>query len=83
MIGKHHRNIYTELKIQRILLREVDQERWISLDRTLQRLQAKGLSDELYNKGYLVVEGKAHYIALPTKIELMHCPVWTVVEVRA
>ena len=34
----------TELEIQRTLLREVDQERWTSLDRTLQREAKDGLN---------------------------------------
>lgn len=49
------------------------------------RVAAKGLSDELYDKGYLVVDGidgKAHYVALPAKTELAQYPVGAVVEVR-
>ncbi|MDP2162972.1 MAG: relaxase/mobilization nuclease and DUF3363 domain-containing protein [Hydrogenophaga sp.] len=49
------------------------------------RVAAKGLSDELYDKGYLVVDGidgKAHYVALPAKTELEQYPVGAVVEVR-
>lgn len=49
------------------------------------RVAAKGLSDELYDKGYLVVDGidgKAHYVALPAKTELEQYPVGVVVEVR-
>jgi len=37
------------------------------------RVAARGLADELYDKGYLVVDGidgKAHYVALPPKSEL-------------
>ena len=35
----------TELEIQRALVREVEQERWTSLDRTLQREAVDGLND--------------------------------------
>lgn len=49
------------------------------------RVAAKGLADELYDKGYLVVDGidgKAHYVALPTKTELAQYPVGAVVEAQ-
>jgi len=49
------------------------------------RVAAKGLADELYDKGYLVVDGidgKAHYVALPAKTELEKFPVGAVVETR-
>ena len=49
------------------------------------RVAAKGLADELYDKGYLVVDGidgKAHYVALPAKTELEQYPVGAVVEAR-
>ncbi|MBN9408184.1 DUF3363 domain-containing protein [Variovorax sp.] len=49
------------------------------------RMAAKGLSDELYDKGYLVVDGidgKAHYVALPARAELEHYSVGAVVEAR-
>ena len=49
------------------------------------RVAAKGLADELYDKGYLVVDGidgKAHYVALPAKAELAQYPVGAVVEAR-
>lgn len=49
------------------------------------RVAAKGLADELYDKGYLVIDGidgKAHYVALPAKTELEQYPVGAVVEVR-
>ena len=49
------------------------------------RVVAKGLADELYDKGYLVVDGidgKAHYVALPAKSELEQFPVGAVVEAR-
>jgi len=49
------------------------------------RVAAKGLADELYDKGYLVVDGidgKAHYVALPPKSELEQYPMGAVVEVK-
>jgi type IV secretory pathway VirD2 relaxase len=49
------------------------------------RVAAKGLADELDDKGYLVVDGidgKAHYVALPARTELAQYPVGAVVEVR-
>lgn len=49
------------------------------------RVTAKGLADELSDKGYLVidsVDGKAHYMALPARTELAQYPVGSVVEVR-
>ena len=49
------------------------------------RVAAKGFADELYDKGYLVVDGidgKAHYVALPAKAELAQYPVGAVVEAR-
>ncbi len=49
------------------------------------RVAAKGLADELYDKGYLVVdgtEGKAHYVALPPKTELEQYPTGSVVEIK-
>ena len=49
------------------------------------RVAGKGLADELYDKGYLVVDGidgKAHYVALPAKTELAQYPMGAVVEVR-
>ncbi|RFP08382.1 DUF3363 domain-containing protein [Duganella sp. BJB488] len=47
------------------------------------RVAAKGLVDELYDKGYLVIDGidgKAHYVALTAKTELAQFPVGAVVE---
>jgi hypothetical protein len=44
---------------------------------------AKGLADELNDRGYLVldgIDGKAHYVALPAKVELGEFPVGAVVE---
>lgn len=49
------------------------------------RVAAKGIADELYDRGYLVVDGidgKAHYIALNAKVELEQYPVGAVVEAR-
>jgi type IV secretory pathway VirD2 relaxase len=49
------------------------------------RVAAKGLADELYDKGYLVIDGtdgKAHYIALPPQSELEQYPSGAVVEVK-
>ena len=49
------------------------------------RIAAKGQEDELYGKGYLVidgVDGKAHYVALPPRAELDQYPTGAVVEVK-
>lgn len=49
------------------------------------RVVGKGLADELYDKGYLIVDGtdgKAHYIALPPRSELEQYPTGAVVEVK-
>ena len=49
------------------------------------RVAGKGLADELYDRGYLVVDGvdgKAHYVALPPKAELEQSPMGAVVEVK-
>lgn len=49
------------------------------------RVIGKGLSDELYDKGYLIVDGtdgKAHYVALPPRTELEQYPAGAVVEVK-
>jgi type IV secretory pathway VirD2 relaxase len=49
------------------------------------RVVAKGLADELHDRGYLVVDGldgKAHYIALPSHAELVDYPVGAVVQTR-
>lgn len=49
------------------------------------RVAAKGMADELYDRGYLVVDGtdgKAHYIALNAKVELEQYLVGAVVEAR-
>lgn len=49
------------------------------------RVAAKGLADELYDRGYLVIDGidgKAHYIALPAKTQLEQYPVGAIAQVR-
>lgn len=49
------------------------------------RVSAKGLVDELQDRGYLIVDGldgRAHYVALPTSAELSAYPVGGLVEVR-
>ena len=49
------------------------------------RVSAKGLADELHDRGYLVidgVDGKAHYVALNARDELANYPAGSVVEVR-
>ncbi|WP_454261657.1 relaxase/mobilization nuclease domain-containing protein [Pseudoxanthomonas mexicana] len=55
-------------------------------DRTIVgRVAAKGLADELHDRGYLVidgVDGKAHYVALNAGDELANYPTGAVVEVR-
>ncbi|WP_277372371.1 relaxase/mobilization nuclease and DUF3363 domain-containing protein [Pseudomonas sp. AA-38] len=50
------------------------------------RIVAKGLADELNDRGYLVVDGldgKAHYLALPARAELADYPIGGVVETRS
>jgi hypothetical protein len=50
------------------------------------RVAAKGLADELRDRGYLVidgVDGKAHYVALNARDELTNYPTGAVVEVRS
>ena len=49
------------------------------------RVAAKGMADELYDRGYLVIDGidgKAHYVALNAKAELEQYPMGAVVEAR-
>jgi len=49
------------------------------------RVVGKGLADELYDKSYLIVDGtdgKAHYVALPPRVELEQYPTGAVVEVK-
>jgi type IV secretory pathway VirD2 relaxase len=49
------------------------------------RVVGKGLADELYDKGYLAIDGidgKAHYVALPPRSELEQYPNGAVVEVK-
>ncbi|HHR0568172.1 TPA: DUF3363 domain-containing protein [Pseudomonas aeruginosa] len=50
------------------------------------RIVAKGLADELNDRGYLVVDGldgKAHYLALPAHAELANYPIGGLVETRS
>ncbi|WP_110648127.1 relaxase/mobilization nuclease and DUF3363 domain-containing protein [Salinicola peritrichatus] len=50
------------------------------------RVVGRGLADELYDKGYLIVDGtdgKAHYVALPPRAELAQYPTGAVVEVKS
>ncbi|WP_275547849.1 relaxase/mobilization nuclease and DUF3363 domain-containing protein [Pseudomonas sp. Marseille-Q0931] len=50
------------------------------------RIVAKGLADELNDRGYLVVDGldgKAHYLALPARTELAEYPIGGLVETRS
>ncbi|MFV0276792.1 MAG: DUF3363 domain-containing protein [Parahaliea sp.] len=47
---------------------------------------AKGLADELHDRGYLVLDGldgKAHYVALPAGADLAGFPTGAVVEARS
>lgn len=49
------------------------------------RVAAKGLADELHDRGYLVIDGtdgKAHYVALNARDELATYPTGAVVEVK-
>ncbi|MBN9475831.1 MAG: conjugal transfer protein [Bordetella sp. SCN 68-11] len=49
------------------------------------RIVGKGLTDELHDAGYLVVDGvdgRAHYVALPPKADLADYPAGGIVEVR-
>ncbi|CAH0649851.1 hypothetical protein PSEG_03096 [Pseudomonas sp. Nvir] len=49
------------------------------------RVAAKGLTDELHDRGYLVidgVDGKAHYVALNARDQLANYPMGAVVEVK-
>ncbi|HCL3394838.1 TPA: relaxase/mobilization nuclease and DUF3363 domain-containing protein [Pseudomonas aeruginosa] len=49
------------------------------------RVAAKGLADELRDRGYLVIDGidgRAHYVALNARDELANYPAGSVVEVR-
>lgn len=51
----------------------------------LGRVAAKGLAEELHDRGYLVidgVDGKAHYVALNARDELANYPTGAVVEVK-
>ncbi|HEN3452945.1 TPA: relaxase/mobilization nuclease and DUF3363 domain-containing protein [Yersinia enterocolitica] len=51
----------------------------------LGRVAAKGLADEMHDRGYLVIDGtdgKVHYVALNARDELAKYPAGSVVEVR-
>lgn len=55
-------------------------------DRVTGRVAAKGLVDELHERGYLVVDGvdgRAHYVPLPANADLADFPAGSVVTVRA
>jgi len=50
------------------------------------RVAAKGLVDELHERGYLIVDGidgRAHYVALPASVDLATFPRGAVVTVQA
>jgi len=50
------------------------------------RIAAKGLADELNDRGYLVVDGvdgRAHYVRLPAGADMSALPLEGIVEVRA
>ena len=50
------------------------------------RIAAKGLADELNDRGYLVVDGidgRAHYVRLPVGTDLAELPMGGIVEVQA
>ncbi|MFB4371125.1 MULTISPECIES: DUF3363 domain-containing protein [unclassified Pseudomonas] len=50
------------------------------------RIVAKGLADELHDRGYLVVDGldgKAHYLRLPARTDLADYPIGGLVETRS
>ena len=50
------------------------------------RITAKGLADELNDRGYLVVDGidgRAHYVRLPVDADLAALPVGGIVEVKS
>jgi len=49
------------------------------------RIAAKGLANELEDRGYLVVDGvdgRAHYVALPPRADLSAYPIGGIIEVR-
>jgi type IV secretory pathway VirD2 relaxase len=54
--------------------------------RVVGRVAAKGFADELYDRGYLAIDGidgKAHYVGLSARAELDHYPTGAVVEARS
>src|ERR1700722_16091119 len=53
--------------------------------RVVGRIAAKGLADELSDRGYLIIDGvngRAHYVALPEMADLSHYPKGGIAEVR-
>ncbi|MDP1680530.1 MAG: DUF3363 domain-containing protein [Burkholderiales bacterium] len=49
------------------------------------RIAGKGLADELNDRGYLVidgVDGRAHYLKLPVRVDLAELPMHVIVEVK-
>lgn len=49
------------------------------------RIASKGLADELYDRGYIVVDGidgRAHYVPLARSVDLADLPLEGIVEVR-
>lgn len=49
------------------------------------RVAGKGLADELYDKGYLIIDGidgQVHYVTLPPRSELERYPTGAVVEAK-
>ena len=56
-----------------------------SITPVIGRIAAKGLADELHDRGYLVVDGidgRAHYLKLPRGADLSALPVGSIVEAR-
>ena len=56
-----------------------------SITPVIGRIAAKGLADELHDRGYLVVDGidgRAHYLKLPSGADLSALPVGSIVEAR-
>src|SRR3546814_17533415 len=50
------------------------------------KIVAKGLADELLDTGYLVVDGvdgRAHYVHLPPRVDLADYPIAGIVDIRA
>ncbi len=50
------------------------------------RVAAKGLSDELHDRRYLIIDGidgQAHFLVLPSCTDALELPIWAIVDVRA